>query len=150
MHYFKNTLHLLDSMPVQDPEAFFILLNYLNYQICPWFIETTANRGANGIDGIISTAQRYASQTGGRHTTLITGDVAALHDLNSLHVSSISPLTIQWITDSGGNIFSCLPIQKHGESVGFEEFWSTPQTQNVTYPDAARGLRMQVSHCSEI
>jgi 2-succinyl-5-enolpyruvyl-6-hydroxy-3-cyclohexene-1-carboxylate synthase len=134
-----------NSMPIRDAETFFYPLYSLNYRIHPRFIETAANRGANGIDGIISTAQGYASQIGGRHTTLVIGDVAALHDLNSLHVSSISPLTVQLINNGGGNIFSFLPIRKHGESVGFEEFWSTPQTRNVNYPDVARGMGMQVS-----
>jgi 2-succinyl-5-enolpyruvyl-6-hydroxy-3-cyclohexene-1-carboxylate synthase len=132
-----------NSMPIRDAETFFYPLTCHGYSICPRYVETAANRGANGIDGIISTAQGYASQVGGRHTTLIIGDVAALHDLNSLHVSSISSLTTLLINNGGGNIFSFLPIRKHGESVGFEEFWSTPQTRNVNYADVARGMGIQ-------
>lgn len=107
------------------------------------YVETASNRGASGIDGIVSTAQGYASHSGGRHTTLVVGDVAALHDLNALHLPSITPFTTLLVNNGGGSIFSFLPIRNHGESVGFEEFWGTPQTSNVKFSDVARAMGIQ-------
>ena len=87
--------------------------------------------GASGIDGIISSASAFCSSLQ-MQTTLLIGDVAALHDVNALHTLesdsylSQSLLTSVLVNNNGGGIFSFLPISKHGDDVGFNEFFGTP------------------------
>lgn len=72
---------------------------------------TYTNRGASGIDGLIATACGVARHSG-RPTTLILGDLSALHDLNSLALARDcqSPLVIVVLNNDGGNIFNLLPV----------------------------------------
>lgn len=72
---------------------------------------TFTNRGASGIDGLLATACGVARHQG-RPTTLIIGDLSALHDLNSLALarSCQSPLVIVVLNNDGGNIFNLLPV----------------------------------------
>ncbi|QYK05086.1 2-succinyl-5-enolpyruvyl-6-hydroxy-3-cyclohexene-1-carboxylic-acid synthase [Shewanella zhangzhouensis] len=72
---------------------------------------TYTNRGASGIDGLIATACGVARHRG-RPTTLILGDLSALHDLNSLALARDcqSPLVIVVLNNDGGNIFNLLPV----------------------------------------
>ncbi len=72
------------------------------------------NRGANGIDGIVSTAGGVAAALA-RPTVLIVGDVTMLHDLNGLAAvrQYDLPLKIVLLNNDGGGIFSYLPIAGH-------------------------------------
>lgn len=72
------------------------------------------NRGANGIDGIVSTAAGVAAALA-RPTILIIGDIALLHDLNGLAAvrQFDLPLKIVLLNNDGGGIFSFLPIAAH-------------------------------------
>jgi 2-succinyl-5-enolpyruvyl-6-hydroxy-3-cyclohexene-1-carboxylate synthase len=83
------------------------------------------NRGASGIDGTIATAVGYANALH-RTVTLIIGDLAFLHDLNSLELVRRSkyPLVIFVINNDGGGIFSFLPIAD--ADIEFEKFFGTP------------------------
>ncbi|MCP5057987.1 MAG: 2-succinyl-5-enolpyruvyl-6-hydroxy-3-cyclohexene-1-carboxylic-acid synthase [bacterium] len=85
-----------------------------------------ANRGANGIDGIVSTA--LGASLGCDSMTLLTGDLAFLHDLSGLLAAKRmkTPLVIVVLDDDGGGIFDHLPIAELGESVRFEELFRTP------------------------
>lgn len=94
------------SMPIRDLQAF----GRTTGPRAP----VVANRGASGIDGIVSTAAGVAR--GGRQpVTLLVGDLALLHDVNALlHVRALEePLTIVVINNGGGGIFSFLPIARH-------------------------------------
>lgn len=84
-----------------------------------------ANRGANGIDGTLSTALGVAH--GGMPTVLLTGDLALLHDTNGLLLAAKlhGALTVVVINNAGGGIFGHLPIA--GFEPPFEEYWATPQ-----------------------
>ncbi len=87
----------------------------------------SANRGANGIDGTLSTALGIAQDA--PHTFLLTGDLAFLHDVNGLLIGA-NPrfkgcLTVVLINNFGGGIFENLPIAQHNPP--FEEFFATPQ-----------------------
>jgi 2-succinyl-5-enolpyruvyl-6-hydroxy-3-cyclohexene-1-carboxylate synthase len=83
------------------------------------------NRGASGIDGTIATAIGYANGLR-RAVTLLIGDLAFLHDLNSLALVQRSkfPLTIVIINNDGGGIFSFLPVVEIGKA--FEPYFGTP------------------------
>jgi 2-succinyl-5-enolpyruvyl-6-hydroxy-3-cyclohexene-1-carboxylate synthase len=94
-------LFLGNSMPIRDANALFSSTKPLVF----------ANRGASGIDGNIATAAGIA-QGARRPTLAIIGDLALLHDLNSLALLSKldTPLILCVINNGGGGIFSFLPF----------------------------------------
>jgi 2-succinyl-5-enolpyruvyl-6-hydroxy-3-cyclohexene-1-carboxylate synthase len=113
-------LFVANSMPVRDLEYF-----------CPANnrgLRVHCNRGANGIDGTLSTALGLAH--GNRPAVLLTGDLALLHDTNGfLTVPKFrGSLTIVLINNAGGGIFGHLPVAQFEPP--FEEFFATPQQAN--------------------
>ncbi len=125
-------LFIANSMPVRDVE-FFWKPNHLRTE--PYF-----NRGANGIDGTLSTALGIAHNQ--QSSVMFTGDLSLLHDTNGFLIRNkfIGHLTIILINNNGGGIFEMLPIAKFNPP--FEEFFATPQnidfsqlcaTYNVQY-----------------
>ena len=112
------------SMPVRDLEA--------------WLpgsaraIRPLANRGANGIDGVVSSALGAAA-AGVGHVALVVGDLSFLHDLNALAAAKLHGLsaTIVLVNNDGGGIFSFLP-QARADAPGaglpehYEELFGTP------------------------
>ncbi len=88
-------------------------------------LRVLANRGANGIDGIVSTALGVAAASR-RPTWLLIGDLALLHDVGALAIAQRHriPLTVIVINNRGGGIFSFLPVAEAGPA--FEEFFATP------------------------
>ena len=93
-------------------------------------VSVNGNRGASGIDGIIASAAGYAKGLD-KPVTLMIGDLAALHDLNSLAMlrDLPVPLIIVLLNNGGGAIFSFLPIAEFKE--GFEKFWGTPHSYTL-------------------
>lgn len=73
--------------------------------------QTYTNRGASGIDGLIATSCGVAAHQQ-RPTTLIIGDISALHDLNSLALArqAKGPLVLVILNNDGGSIFNILPV----------------------------------------
>ncbi|MCP3992303.1 MAG: 2-succinyl-5-enolpyruvyl-6-hydroxy-3-cyclohexene-1-carboxylic-acid synthase [Actinomycetia bacterium] len=128
-----GALLVSSSMPVRDVE---------------WFgpnrddIEVYANRGANGIDGIISTAIGIAST--GQPTTVLIGDVAFLHDSSALAGLAARPiqLDIVIIDNDGGGIFSFLPQADGLDTEKFELLFGTPHGVNLAGLAEAHGLNM--------
>ena len=110
-------LFLSNSMPIRDMGNYAVLKAAV--------VAVNGNRGASGIDGLIASAAGYARGLG-RPVTLMIGDLAALHDLNSLAMlRDLSvPLTIVLLNNGGGGIFSFLPVAEFKE--GFEKFWGAP------------------------
>ncbi len=88
------------------------------------------NRGASGIDGIISTALGISSHSTTPAYCLI-GDLAFFYDINSLITAKNldSSLTIIVLNNNGGGIFSMLPIAKQFEE--FEQYFATPLNLNI-------------------
>jgi len=153
-HDQEMSLFLSNSMPVRDAE-FFLYPFSNHHQISGHQLygpkATGTNRGASGIDGIISSALGFSEATEAP-TTLIIGDLSALHDLNSLHSlsndaqsSTHGPnkkrhgLTTVVVNNNGGGIFSFLPVAKHGNDVGFEEFFGTP-TESFSFAQGAQAF----------
>ncbi len=111
-----SSLVVSSSMPIRDVDLFF------GVQDRP--IRVFANRAANGIDGVISTALGVAAD--GRPTYLLIGDVAFLHDATAL-VSARRlglSITIVLIDNNGGGIFHFLPQADYPEH--FEHLLATP------------------------
>lgn len=113
----QTPLFIANSMPVRDVEWFW---RPGNLQIRSHF-----NRGANGIDGTLSTALGMAHNQAA--SVLLTGDLAFLHDTNGLLLRRHfrGSLTIVLLNNNGGGIFQNLSIAQFNPP--FEEFFATPQ-----------------------
>jgi 2-succinyl-5-enolpyruvyl-6-hydroxy-3-cyclohexene-1-carboxylate synthase len=96
-----------------------------------------ANRGANGIDGFVSTAFGVARATAGPVVALC-GDLCFLHDTNGLLGGDTSPpVTFVVVDNDGGGIFEYLPQRELAE---FEELFATPQAADVGDVARAHGV----------
>jgi len=97
------TLFVASSMPVRDIECFWPVRADPPEVLC--------NRGANGIDGTVSTALGVAAN-GGPPVVLMIGDVALAHDMGGLLALSRHQLelTIVLLDNGGGGIFEFLPL----------------------------------------
>lgn len=113
----NTPLFIANSMPVRDMESFW-QPGSLHMQ--PYF-----NRGANGIDGTLSTALGMSHRQ--QSSVLLTGDLALLHDTNGFLLRNHwqGHLTIILINNGGGGIFQMLPISAFEPP--FEQFFRTPQ-----------------------
>ncbi|MFB2871052.1 2-succinyl-5-enolpyruvyl-6-hydroxy-3-cyclohexene-1-carboxylic-acid synthase [Aeromonas jandaei] len=97
------------------------------------------NRGASGIDGLIATAYGFA-QSSNQPTTLLIGDLSALHDLNSLALLSKAsqPLVVILLNNDGGSIFRMLPVPTEGELL--ESYYRLPHGLGFEHTAAMFGL----------
>lgn len=119
-----------NSMPVRDVEWF--------WKPNDRGLRLYFNRGANGIDGTLSTALGVVQ--GDRSAVLLTGDLAFLHDTNGLLLASKlnGHLTVIVVNNNGGGIFEMLPISEFDPP--FESFFATPQTVDFEQLCAAYGV----------
>jgi 2-succinyl-5-enolpyruvyl-6-hydroxy-3-cyclohexene-1-carboxylate synthase len=107
------------SMPIRDVEAYFPQsakrLRFL------------ANRGANGIDGVVSSAMGAAIATG-LPTWVLIGELALQHDAGGLLAARRSgvDLEIVCINNGGGGIFDFLPVAEHADPAAYEMHIATP------------------------
>ena len=123
-----TSIFLANSMSVRNAEYFW---QPNQRYLIPFF-----NRGANGIDGTLSTALGIAYRDSG---VLLTGDLALLHDTNGFLIGNKfqGHLTIVLINNNGGGIFEILPIANFPN---FEEYFATPQTVNISNLCSAYGI----------
>ena len=95
---------------------------------------TAANRGASGIDGVLSAAAGYAAGLG-KPVTLLVGDVSFQHDANGLLLlrerPGQPPVTTVVVNNGGGGIFSFLPVSEQIDAARFTKLFATP-------PDVSR------------
>jgi 2-succinyl-5-enolpyruvyl-6-hydroxy-3-cyclohexene-1-carboxylate synthase len=103
-------------------------------------VDVLSNRGANGIDGVVSTAVGAALT--GAPTALLIGDVAFLHDSNGLLgiMRRDVNLTVVVIDNDGGGIFSFLPQRGQLDAARFEQLFGTPHGVDITALAAAHGV----------
>jgi 2-succinyl-5-enolpyruvyl-6-hydroxy-3-cyclohexene-1-carboxylate synthase len=103
------------------------------------FARVAVNRGASGIDGNIATAAGHAFALG-LPVTAVLGDLAALHDLNSLALLAPlrMPFAIIIINNDGGGIFSFLPVA--GATNHFERYFASPHGLTFEHAAAQFGL----------
>jgi 2-succinyl-5-enolpyruvyl-6-hydroxy-3-cyclohexene-1-carboxylate synthase len=111
------TVYVGSSMPVRDLESFLPAIDRP--------LRFLANRGANGIDGLVSSGFGATAVAPGR-TFVVTGDLGLYHDMNGLLAFrrlGLEP-TIVVMNNGGGGIFDFLPIAGHRD--GYEELFGTP------------------------
>jgi 2-succinyl-5-enolpyruvyl-6-hydroxy-3-cyclohexene-1-carboxylate synthase len=109
-----DALFVSNSMPIRDVDNLFTDCEAAVF----------SNRGANGIDGVTSTALGMAVH---KKVTLLIGDLAFYHDMNGLLMSKLNDinLNIVLLNNDGGGIFSYLP-QKDTADAYFERLFGTP------------------------
>lgn len=114
----ETPIFVASSMPVRDAEYF--------WPATARGARFYFNRGANGIDGTLSTALGVA-HAAARPAVLLTGDLALLHDANGflLRPKLRGSLTVVLINNNGGGIFEHLPVAEFDPP--FETFFATPQ-----------------------
>jgi 2-succinyl-5-enolpyruvyl-6-hydroxy-3-cyclohexene-1-carboxylate synthase len=118
-----STLYAGNSMPVRDLDTFF--------EGTARNVRVLGNRGASGIDGLVSSGLGAAAAAGQVQparvgpTVLVLGDLALYHDLNGLLAAKRHqlPATIILLNNDGGGIFSFLPQASYPH---FEELFGTP------------------------
>lgn len=95
-------------------------------------IKVYNNRGASGIDGIISTALGTAAESK-KPSVLITGDLAFYYDLNGLLAARNYgiPLIIVLVNNNGGGIFDILPIARYGKL--FKEYFTVSHNLDFSH-----------------
>jgi 2-succinyl-5-enolpyruvyl-6-hydroxy-3-cyclohexene-1-carboxylate synthase len=115
-----DLVYTSSSMPIRDQEVF----------VAPSATDVhfLSNRGANGIDGLVSSGIG-AARASGRPTTIVTGDLGLLHDLGSLAAlrEVKTPVRIVVIDNAGGGIFHFLPQEEALPEDEFEALLGTPR-----------------------
>jgi len=124
-----SLLYVASSMPIRDID--------LCFTPTPRPIRIASNRGANGIDGFLSSGLGAAAVWDGP-VVLLSGDLSALHDLTALAAAARLhlPVTIVIVDNDGGGIFHFLPQADFSEV--FERHFGTPH--GVDLVAAARAL----------
>ncbi|MFV1981848.1 MAG: 2-succinyl-5-enolpyruvyl-6-hydroxy-3-cyclohexene-1-carboxylic-acid synthase, partial [Rhodothermia bacterium] len=128
----NHVLYLASSMPIRDVDV------YADGSANACWVG--ANRGASGIDGTIASGVG-AGLAANTRATIVCGDLALLHDLNSLALLSARADVVVVLNNDGGGIFSFLPIADHEDL--FETWFGTPH--GYSFEGAARmfGLRYE-------
>ncbi|MEI8031968.1 MAG: 2-succinyl-5-enolpyruvyl-6-hydroxy-3-cyclohexene-1-carboxylic-acid synthase [Chlorobiaceae bacterium] len=132
----NHAIFVSNSMPARNMNLFAAPTTLLP-------VRTALNRGASGIDGIISTAAGFA--TGLQvPTTLLIGDISFLHDLNALSLLNHrwNRLIVIALNNHGGGIFSFLPVAKATDKLDL--CFATPQ--NFSIELAAKTFGLDYAH----
>ena len=132
-----------NSMPVRDMDAWLPAGERA--------LRVLGNRGANGIDGVISTALGSAAVAEGP-VVLVVGDVSFLHDLGALVAARLhaTNLLVVLVNNDGGGIFSLLPQARTaapgaGLPAHYEELFGTPHGIELRPIVEAFGFRHRVA-----
>jgi len=121
-----------NSMPVRDLDSFVVAAEKP--------LHLVANRGANGIDGVVSSALGAAAARRGP-VVLVIGDISLYHDMNGLRAAKRHnlDLTVVLVNNNGGGIFNYLPQASHPTL--FEEWFATPTGLDFAHTAALYGAK---------
>jgi 2-succinyl-5-enolpyruvyl-6-hydroxy-3-cyclohexene-1-carboxylate synthase len=123
-HRDGDLVYTASSMAIRDQETF----------LGPGDADVSllCNRGANGIDGLVSSGIG-AAHASGRPTTIVTGELGFLHDIGALAAlrDVTTPVRIIVIDNGGGGIFHFLPQHSTLEGDEFEALFGTPRSVSV-------------------
>jgi 2-succinyl-5-enolpyruvyl-6-hydroxy-3-cyclohexene-1-carboxylate synthase len=132
-----SNAHLVvsSSMPIRDVEWYGAPRSALTVH---------ANRGVNGIDGVVSTAVGVALATN-EPTALLIGDVALLHDTNGMLNLNLRNLDLRIfvVDNNGGGIFSFLPQKTTLDETRFEMVFGTPHQVDIEALAKAHNISAQ-------
>lgn len=128
-------LWLSSSLPIREVEAF-----ARGRRVD---VAVLANRGANGIDGVVSSCAG-AALASGRRPFLLIGELALLHDLGGLVAARAAgvALTVVCVDNGGGGIFDFLPVAEHTPRDLYERHVATPQALDFEALARLAGLRL--------
>ena len=125
-----------NSLPVRDLDAFVFDTGA---------VTVVGNRGASGIDGMVSTALGLAAADPDRPVALHTGDLALLHDLSGLAAAARLGLhlTVVCVDNRGGGIFSLLPVADRIDPADFDALFRTPHGTDLADLHGFAGIRVR-------
>jgi 2-succinyl-5-enolpyruvyl-6-hydroxy-3-cyclohexene-1-carboxylate synthase len=129
-----SSVWVASSMPIRDVETFFPPQERS--------VRFLANRGANGIDGTVSSAIGAALAHPERRAWLLIGEVALIHDLGGLAAlrRSRAELTIVCVNNDGGGIFDFLPVAGVADREPYVDHILTPTELPLSHVAALAGL----------
>jgi 2-succinyl-5-enolpyruvyl-6-hydroxy-3-cyclohexene-1-carboxylate synthase len=128
-----DIVYTASSMPIRDQEAF--------VPSGPARARFLCNRGANGIDGFVSSAIG-AAVAARRPTWLVLGDLCLYHDMNGLSAvrAASAPVRIVAIENRGGGIFEFLPQAEQIDREEFEALFAAPSGVSIERVAALHGI----------
>ena len=130
----EEILYASSSLPIRHLEFFAAPANKP--------LRVLANRGANGIDGVISSACGAASESSSP-TTILLGDLALLHDIGGLLTARQLGISLRLVVlnNNGGAIFSQLPIADAVDADTFTKFFLAPHNLDLSFVGNFPGVR---------
>lgn len=147
-----SAIYIGNSMVIRDLDMYgsgWIKINDNIYMTSNWDLQfhgfrISGNRGASGIDGLLSTAIGFAAGCNKRVLCMI-GDISFLHDTNGLAILNQrikrKPMTILVINNHGGAIFSLLPIANIVQPNVLNQYFYTSHDVSVSELCAAHSVK---------
>ncbi|XP_017971653.1 PREDICTED: protein PHYLLO, chloroplastic isoform X2 [Theobroma cacao] len=149
----ESALFIGNSMVIRDADMYGCNWKSDNHSIadmmlktelpCKW-VSVAGNRGASGIDGLLSTAIGFAVGCNKR-VLCVVGDISFLHDTNGLAILKQrmlrKPMTILVINNGGGAIFSLLPIADITEPRVLNQYFYTSHNISIHKLCEAHGVK---------
>ncbi|XP_024934015.3 protein PHYLLO, chloroplastic isoform X2 [Ziziphus jujuba] len=149
----ESALFIGNSMAIRDADMYGcgwsncsrgIATTPLDLELPSHFILVAGNRGASGIDGLLSTAVGFAVGCNKR-VLCVVGDISFLHDTNGLAILNQrtlrKPMTILVINNHGGAIFSLLPIADRVEPKILSKYFYTSHNVSISGLCMAHGVK---------
>ncbi|XP_009127684.1 protein PHYLLO, chloroplastic isoform X1 [Brassica rapa] len=148
----KSALFIGNSMPIRDVDMYgcssgnysHVVDMMLSAELPSQWIQVTGNRGASGIDGLLSSATGFAVGCKKR-VVCVVGDVSFLHDTNGLAIlkqrTARKAMTVLVINNRGGGIFRLLPIAKRTEPSVLNQYFYTSHDISIENLCLAHGVK---------